>query len=130
MAPVKSLRPANGLFAQFERRLIGQRTKDALAVKKANGVKLGRPREISAETVERIEVLHERGLSAAAIARKLNDEGVSTPRGGAGITLVSRARSRGFVRDVHHPRATDISRSLWTAGVGAPLGTPTPTFAT
>jgi DNA invertase Pin-like site-specific DNA recombinase len=30
-------------FAQFERRLIGQRTKEALAVKKANGVRLGRP---------------------------------------------------------------------------------------
>jgi DNA invertase Pin-like site-specific DNA recombinase len=29
-------------FAQFERRLIGQRTKDALAVKRAQGVRLGR----------------------------------------------------------------------------------------
>jgi hypothetical protein len=34
-------------FAQFERRLIGQRTKDALAVKRAQGVVLGRPREIT-----------------------------------------------------------------------------------
>ena len=33
-------------FAQFERRLIGQRTKDALAVKKAEGVTLGRPRQL------------------------------------------------------------------------------------
>ena len=30
-------------FAQFERRLIGQRTKDALAIKRAQGVVLGRP---------------------------------------------------------------------------------------
>ena len=30
-------------FSQFERRLIGQRTKDALAVKRAQGVQLGRP---------------------------------------------------------------------------------------
>ena len=33
-------------FAQFERRLIGQRTKDALAVKRAQGQVLGRPRVI------------------------------------------------------------------------------------
>jgi hypothetical protein len=32
-----------GPFAQFERRLTSQRTKDALAVKKAQGVRLGRP---------------------------------------------------------------------------------------
>ena len=30
---------------QFERRLIGQRTKDALAVKRSQGVVLGRPRD-------------------------------------------------------------------------------------
>jgi DNA invertase Pin-like site-specific DNA recombinase len=29
-------------FAQFERRLIGQRTKEALAIKRASGVRLGR----------------------------------------------------------------------------------------
>jgi len=44
-------------FAQFERRLIGQRTRDALAVKRAQGVQLGRPREISEEVVERIRNL-------------------------------------------------------------------------
>ena len=69
-------------FAQFERRLIGQRTKDALAVKRAEGVQLGRPREISTETVERIGELYQSGLSVAAIARKLNEDGIPTPRGG------------------------------------------------
>jgi DNA invertase Pin-like site-specific DNA recombinase len=69
-------------FAQFERRLIGQRTRDALAVKRAQGVRLGRPREISAEVVERIGELHAAGCSVAAIARKLNEENVPTPRGG------------------------------------------------
>ena len=48
-------------FAQFERRLIGQRTKDALAVKRAQGVRLGRPREISEETVERMRELYGAG---------------------------------------------------------------------
>jgi DNA invertase Pin-like site-specific DNA recombinase len=69
-------------FAQFERRLIGQRTKDALAVKRAQGVQLGRPREIGQEAVEKIAVLWDAGLSIAAIARRLNEENVPTPRGG------------------------------------------------
>jgi DNA invertase Pin-like site-specific DNA recombinase len=69
-------------FAQFERRLIGQRTKDALAVKRAQGVRLGRPREIPEATVARISDLYRAGLSVAAIARRLNEDGVSTPRGG------------------------------------------------
>src|SRR4051794_32098139 len=37
------------VFAQFERRLIGQRTREALAVKRSQGVRLGRPRELPAE---------------------------------------------------------------------------------
>ena len=38
-------------FAQFERRLIGQRTRDALAAKKAAGARLGRPVTLSEESV-------------------------------------------------------------------------------
>ncbi len=40
-------------FAQVERRLIGQRTKDALAVKKKEGVRLGRPVAVEAAVSER-----------------------------------------------------------------------------
>ena len=69
-------------FAQFERRLIGQRTKDALAVKRAQGVVLGRPREIPGSTITRIRELHDAGLGLVAIARKLNEEGIETPRNG------------------------------------------------
>jgi DNA invertase Pin-like site-specific DNA recombinase len=69
-------------FAQFERRLIGQRTRDALAVKRAEGVRLGRPREVSPKAVARILELAASGLRPAQISRTLNEEGVPTPRGG------------------------------------------------
>jgi DNA invertase Pin-like site-specific DNA recombinase len=41
-------------FAQFERKLIGQRTKDALAVKKQGGQRLGRPSAVPPAVVARI----------------------------------------------------------------------------
>jgi DNA invertase Pin-like site-specific DNA recombinase len=68
-------------FAQFERRIIGQRTKDALAIKRAQGVQLGRPRAISTDTVERIRLLRAEGLTLAGVAQKLNREAVPTPTG-------------------------------------------------
>ena len=69
-------------FAQFERRLIGQRTKDALAVKRRKGVRLGRPRQLPDALVERIVAQHGEGLSLAAIAGGLNREQVPTAQGG------------------------------------------------
>ena len=68
-------------FAQFERRLIGQKTK-ALAVKRAQGVVLGRPREIPESTIARIRELHDAGLGLVATAKALNREGIQTPRQG------------------------------------------------
>ena len=41
-------------FAQFERRLIGQRTREALAAKRAAGVRLGRPLSLPADVRARI----------------------------------------------------------------------------
>jgi DNA invertase Pin-like site-specific DNA recombinase len=70
-------------FAQFERRLIGQRTKDALAVKKRQGVKLGRPRSIGEDVVERIRSDRAEGWTLRAIAAGLNEDGVPTGHGGA-----------------------------------------------
>jgi len=70
-------------FAQFERRLIGQRTKDALAVKKRAGAKLGRPSSIYASTAKQIAKERKEGRSPRAIADALNDEGVPTSHGGA-----------------------------------------------
>ncbi len=69
-------------FAQFERRLIGQRTKDALAVKKREGVKLGRPLSVPKAIVNRIVRERKKGLSLRVIAQGLNDDGVPTGHGG------------------------------------------------
>src|SRR5664280_125374 len=65
-------------FAQFERRLIGERTKSALAVKKAAGVRLGRPRLIPEDVVARIVAERSSGATLRAIAEGLNRDGVPT----------------------------------------------------
>lgn len=70
-------------FAQFERRLIGQRTKDALAVRRSQGVRLGRPRLLSQAVVDRIAAERAGGASLRTIAARLNGEGVPTAQGGA-----------------------------------------------
>lgn len=70
-------------FAQYERRLIGARTSAALQQLKAQGKRLGRPRTLSAEVTARIVSDRQGGATLAAIADRLNDEGVPTARGGA-----------------------------------------------
>ncbi|WP_298207454.1 recombinase family protein [Ferrimicrobium sp.] len=71
------------VFAELERRLIGERTKAALAVKKSQGVKLGRPRTLAEDVVARIRGAKDGGATWSAIARELNAEGVPTAQGGA-----------------------------------------------
>jgi DNA invertase Pin-like site-specific DNA recombinase len=69
-------------FAQFERRLIGQRTREALAAKRAQGVKLGRPRGVPQRVVNRIRRERKAGRSLAAIADDLNRDAVPPAQGG------------------------------------------------
>lgn len=71
------------VFSQLERRLISQRTKDALAQKRAQGVRLGRPSETPVEVTRRVAEARARGLSLRAIAAELAETGVPTARGGA-----------------------------------------------
>jgi DNA invertase Pin-like site-specific DNA recombinase len=70
------------LSAELERRLISERTRDALAVAKANGVALGKPSPIPADLQKRIIRLSKKH-SASAIARRLTSEGIPTPQGKA-----------------------------------------------
>jgi len=78
-------------LAEKERRLISQRTRDALAAKKAQGVQLGginagsiRTRDEARARAEELRpVLTElAGQSARAIAAELNRRNVPTPNGG------------------------------------------------
>ncbi len=71
------------VFAELERKLIGQRTKDALAAKRAQGVILGRPRTLAPEIVQRIHDGRTDGLSWSEIARQLDADGIPTAQGGA-----------------------------------------------
>ncbi len=59
-------------FAQLERARISERTKDALAYKKQQGIKLGRPIQLPVETVREIQKLRKSGKTLQAIADELN----------------------------------------------------------
>ena len=69
-------------FAQFERRLISQRTKDALAVKRAQGVRLGRKRQTPDAVLDRVVREREAGATLRAIASGLDADGIRPVNGG------------------------------------------------
>jgi DNA invertase Pin-like site-specific DNA recombinase len=94
-------------FAERERNLISQRTKEALATAKAKGKQLGGLREhgrqAKAEAVARAQELAPlfdelEGLSARDLARTFNERGVPTPTGkpwSAVTVLRTRRRAMG-----------------------------------
>ncbi|MEK6250926.1 MAG: recombinase family protein [Actinomycetota bacterium] len=70
------------VMAELESELIGERTKEALAVVKAAGTQLGHPSTVTAKTQSRIaELRGVEGLGYRAIADRLNAEGVRAPSG-------------------------------------------------
>ena len=78
-------------FAQFERRLISQRTREALAVKRSQGVRLGRPPILDRKTVSRIRRERKRGRTLAAIAEGLTADQVPTAHCGRWHAATVRA---------------------------------------
>lgn len=69
------------LFAQFERDMIKMRTRDGLAAKRAQGVRLGAPTQASAELIARVWALWKRHESYSRAARELNAAAVPTATG-------------------------------------------------
>jgi DNA invertase Pin-like site-specific DNA recombinase len=72
------------VFAQLERRLISERTKAALAQRKAAGVRLGRERVISAEVEARARALRAEGLSLPRSAARSKPRASTRPEGRRG----------------------------------------------
>ena len=69
--------------AQYERRLIGDRTREGLAQRKREGVRLGRRTELPVAVVKRIKAEHREGSGYTAIASGLTEDGTPTAQGGA-----------------------------------------------
>jgi DNA invertase Pin-like site-specific DNA recombinase len=69
-------------FSQLERRLIGERTKAALAVKASEGVKLGRPRSVPDAVRARIARERRDGRTLQGICDRLTADGVPSGHGG------------------------------------------------
>ena len=79
------------VFAELERDFIRMRTREALQVKKENGVTLGRPRSTPDDVVARDVRERMEGNTAYALARDLNNGVVPTAQG-------ARAWSQATVR--------------------------------
>ncbi len=85
--------------SQWERRIIGARTSEALQALKARGVRLGRPVKLSGVVRRRIAEEHGDGDSLRAIADRLNAERVPTARGGRWHASTVRAVLRSLELD-------------------------------
>jgi DNA invertase Pin-like site-specific DNA recombinase len=69
-------------IAQWERRMIQDRTREGLAVARERGTRLGRPPVVSDDVVKRVKAEREKGATLRAIADGLTCDGVPTGHGG------------------------------------------------
>jgi len=95
------------VFSELERKLIGARTADALAAKKAAGARLGRPRVLPDDVLDRIATMRASGLSLRAIATALAAEGTPTATGGLwhASTVASALRSADLDTEAREARS-------------------------
>jgi DNA invertase Pin-like site-specific DNA recombinase len=69
-------------FAQLEKRMISDRTRDALREKQAAGIQLGRKRNVPKPVLSRIKAEREKRKTLRAIAESLNEDQIPTGQGG------------------------------------------------
>ena len=69
------------VFSQLERRLISQRTREALATRKAAGMQLGQPMKVSDSVLRRVITEAAAGVSLRKIATGLMADGILTGSG-------------------------------------------------
>jgi DNA invertase Pin-like site-specific DNA recombinase len=97
------------LFAQLERDMTAQRTKDALAALRARGKPTGRPAVAdNAQLQRRIQRMRSKGMTLQAIADDLNAEGVPTLRGGREWRPSSVQNAAGYARPAKRRRRTPL----------------------
>lgn len=101
--------------AEYERNLVSERTRAALAVKRAQGVRLGRPPLVPDEVVARIVAERDAGATWQQIADSLMVDAVPTAQGGARWYPAS-------VRKVYLGQDAATLRASSLPGVAAPLG--------
>lgn len=101
--------------AEYERNLVSERTRAALAVKRAQGVRLGRPSLLPAAVVARIVAEREAGATWQKIADGLLVDAVPTAQGGARWYPAS-------VRKVYLGQDAAPLRTSSLPGATAPLG--------
>lgn len=100
-------------IAEDERDRIRTRTREALAAKRAAGVRLGRPSSLPREVIERIVADRAAGLGYQRIANSLNADEVPTAQGGARwypatVRRVFEGQDAKIVRDQTEPPTSDL----------------------
>ena len=95
--------------AQWERRIIGQRTREGMAAKRAVGVRLGPPRRLPDHVARQIIGLRSSGIAWVRVAEILNELGVPTALAGR-QWYPSTARNAALAYERDMARATGPSQ--------------------